>query len=326
MSFAPSGLDGTWTNNPSFVRIFEARFAIPTSVVTLKMRDAGFDPGNLSDGVIEAYDVHGTLLSTVTTHLTSMFNYQSVAIVDGSRRIRSIRAYGKGNGSQPGANLSVLQYESTLECLDPGAFPDNTDLTNVYPGVQLIADVPATPPGDFVTNSTPSGEPSMFIMRFGPGGSLDGTWTNDPGFVRVFEARFRTATKRVSLQMRDAGLLPFGPSNGVIEAYDGVGVLLGRVTEPLTSTLTYQTVIIASTSENIASIRAYGTGNQPGAGANLSRAVYRHARREHRCAARARRRKAASGFRRRSSARSARRRGSTTTCRGPRSSCFGFMM
>jgi hypothetical protein len=54
MSFAPGGLDVTWTNNPSFVRIFEARFEIPTSVVTLKMRDAGLDPSNLSDGVIEA--------------------------------------------------------------------------------------------------------------------------------------------------------------------------------------------------------------------------------------------------------------------------------
>ena len=112
----------------------------------------------------------------------------------------------------------MLQYEVTLECLEPDAFPDNTDLTNAYPGVQLIANVPATPPGDFVTNSSPPGEPSMFIVHFGTGGS-DGNWTNDPGFVRLFEARFATPTKRVSLRMRDANTLPFGPSNGVIEAF-----------------------------------------------------------------------------------------------------------
>ena len=34
---------------------------------------------------------------------------------------------------------------ATLATLDPGAFPDNTNLTNSFPLVTLIADIPATP-------------------------------------------------------------------------------------------------------------------------------------------------------------------------------------
>jgi hypothetical protein len=34
---------------------------------------------------------------------------------------------------------------ATLATLDPGAFPDNTDLTNAFSLVTLIADIPATP-------------------------------------------------------------------------------------------------------------------------------------------------------------------------------------
>ena len=165
--------------------------------------------------------------------------------------------------------------------VDAAAFPDNTDLTSAFPGVTLIADIPATPPGDFVTNSSPPGEPTMFIMRFGPGGSLSGDWTDDPGFQRIFQADFAEPTDFVSIDMREGNYFGWGdPSTGVLEAYDADGNLLDRVSKPLRDRLgmfRYQTLFVSSPSAEIASIRAYGTGNSSDSSANLSRLQFRNA-------------------------------------------------
>lgn len=63
--------------------------------------------------------------------------------------------------------LLALPAKAGLVTIDPGVYPDNTDLTNAYPDVTLIAEIPAIP-GSWVTNSSPPFEPTMFIMAFAP--------------------------------------------------------------------------------------------------------------------------------------------------------------
>ncbi len=88
--------------------------------------------------------------------------------------------------------LFALPAESALITIDPGAFPDYSDLTNSHPCVTLIAEIPDTPPGDFVTNISPPGEPSVFLIRYyGGGGSSK--WT-DIDFVKNLSVRILPGT------------------------------------------------------------------------------------------------------------------------------------
>ncbi len=271
MAFADGGLDGTWTNDPGFPRFFEVSFAAPTNVVCLDMRDANF-LGDPSTGVIEAYDSSGTLIDSVTVELESDFEYQSVCLTRSVADIASIRAYGTGTDFDAGANISLGSYNDFSTDVDPGEFVDNTDLTNAFPCLTLIADIPDIP-GSTVTNSSPPGEPTQFIMAFA-GGGLDGIWTDDPGFPRFFEVDFSATTNCVCLNMRDANFLPGDPSTGVIEAYDSSGTLIDSVTVELESVFEYQTVCLTRAFADIASIRAYGSGADFDAGANLTLLTY----------------------------------------------------
>ncbi len=60
------------------------------------------------------------------------------------------------------------------------------------------------------------------------------------------------------------------PSTGVLEAYDAGGVLLETVTAPLLSFSTFQTLSITRATADIAFIRAYGTGLEFEASAEIS--------------------------------------------------------
>jgi len=152
-----------------------------------------------------------------------------------------------GNGRPTAA------YE--YEVINPGLFPDNTDLTDAYPGVTLTAEIPDIP-GSWVTNSSPPLEPTMFIMAFA-GGGLDNNWTDDPGFVRKFRADF-ALTSFASLDMRAGGPLEPGcVVEGVLEAYGSDGAFLEAVSATLTE-FTYQTVSLSRAAPDIAFIRAYG--------------------------------------------------------------------
>jgi hypothetical protein len=174
-------------------------------------------------------------------------------------------ACGGGSRSSSGNALSP-------QTVDPGTFADNTDLTSAFPGVTLIADIPATPPGDYVTNSTAPLEPTQFTVAFSVGG-LDSVWTDDPGFVRIFEADFDALTDFVSVDIRDGGQMTPTASTGVLEAYDTNDVLLDTAMVTLQSHTTYQTLSLPRAHADIAYVRVYGTGGA-GYGANVSLLVF----------------------------------------------------
>ncbi len=179
----------------------------------------------------------------------------------------ALAACGGGSSSSGPASPPL-----TPRTVDPGTFPDNTDLTSTFSGVTLIADVPATPPGDFVTNSTAPLEPTKFSMAFSTGG-LDDLWTDGSGFVRIFEADFATRTDFVSVDLRDGGSKTPTAGTGVLEAYDSNGVLLDTATVTLQSHIVYQTLALPRAQADIAYVRVYGTGGS-GYGANISRLVF----------------------------------------------------
>ncbi|MHC4533337.1 MAG: hypothetical protein ACYS6K_05235 [Planctomycetota bacterium] len=165
--------------------------------------------------------------------------------------------------------LFALPAESEVITIDPGAFPDSTDLTNAYDGVTLIAEVPTTP-GSFVTNFTPPSERTQFIIEF-PSGGLDGRWTDE----KVFRAEFSVETAFVSVDIQDSKEphIPYS-STGVLEAYDSGGVLLETVSSIRLIPTGYQTLSITRTTNDIAFIRAYGTGSDPDNSVNISLLTY----------------------------------------------------
>jgi len=171
--------------------------------------------------------------------------------------------------------LFALPAESYVITIDPGAFPDFTDLTDAYTDVTLIAEVPDIP-GSFVSNISDEFDPTEFILAHPDGGSSS-TWTDHPTFVKIFRAEFSIETAFVSVDMRDGNIVSLPhlvPSTGVLEAYDAGGLLLETVSATLESKKEYQTLSITRATPDIAFIRAYGTGPDQENCANISLLTY----------------------------------------------------
>lgn len=167
-----------------------------------------------------------------------------------------------------------------LSVADPGTYPDNTDLTAAFPGVVLSLESPVI--AGFVTNSTePGSGVSFFIQRF-DAGSLDDTWTDDPGFPRYFRADFSSPVNFVSIEMYKSHVCDQNPGavcSGVLEAYDSGGALVETVTTGALTGYWSDPPVVAEIRRNtadIAHIRAYGTGGSASSsgGIVLSRMQY----------------------------------------------------
>ena len=170
--------------------------------------------------------------------------------------------------------------QPNLSLADPGVYPDNTDLTAAFPGVALSLESPVITGS--ITNSTkPGSGVSFFIQKF-DGGSVDDTWTDDPGFPRYFRAQFSSPVSHVSIEMYRSQVCDHHPDSacsGVLEAYDSGAQLVESVTTgPLTGYWTDPPAVaeIGRSTADIAYIRAYGTGGAlyPSGGIVLSRMQY----------------------------------------------------
>ena len=116
----------------------------------------------------------------------------------------------------------------TVIVIDPDAFPDGADISNVFPGVTLSAtgSTPATSTVFSITNSISS----TGTQVFGHDGEYDNYWglVSGTSFEASFRSDFDSLVKFVSLD--------FIPNDsydpGILQAFNSAGVLLDRVDTP----------------------------------------------------------------------------------------------
>lgn len=112
-----SGLDDRWTDDPAVPQVLVVEFDVPTDLVTVLMRDGCLSCWDyLSDGVVEAYDADGGLVTSTTEALASPFTFQTLSVSSGSANIASLRIYGTAGAGDPqirSASISNIEYRDS---------------------------------------------------------------------------------------------------------------------------------------------------------------------------------------------------------------------
>lgn len=150
--------------------------------------------------------------------------------------------------------------------VDPGVFPDNTELTNAFAGVTLLFE--SSQVTGHLTNATFFGS-TFFNYAFDSGGG-GVEWTEDPGFTKRMRADFVTPVSFVSIDMFRSRNVDSGGEFGLLRAFNSGGVLLETLmTSELPGLPGFETASITRATGDIAYIIASGFGDVQNSGGTL---------------------------------------------------------